>query len=114
MSENKDQFSNLGNTLYYPGAYTDFGPMKFFLENSSIDTVIYTDYGITIKRIEERLQNYINDFNNQVPIIITPDFFNKNSWDEFWPEQTNEGINNAFGLEYNFLVNNDKKCRFIY
>ena len=113
-SEIKEKFRNLGKILYYPGAFSDFGPMTFFFENSSIDTVIYTDYGITRERIKERIQNYINDFKYQDPIIITPNVFNKNSWDEFWPEQTNEGKSNAFGLEYNFLVNNDKKCRFIY
>ena len=113
-SENKEQFSNLGNILYYPGAFTDFGPMKFFFENSSIDTVIYTDYMITREILEESIQNFINDFDNRDSIIITPNVFNKNNWNEFWPEQTNEGINNAFGIEYNFLVNNVKKCRFIY
>jgi hypothetical protein len=113
-SEIKEKFSNLGKILYYPGAFSDFGPMKFFFENSSIDTVIYTDYMITREILEERIQNFINDFNNRDSIIITPNVFNKNNWNEFWPEQTNKGINNAFGIEYNFLVNKDKKCRFIY
>lgn len=53
--------NNIGKVLYYPGAHTDFGPMLFFKSNSSIDTVIYTDYLIEEKTVFESIEELINN-----------------------------------------------------
>jgi hypothetical protein len=75
------QYGSEMNRVYYPGAGMDFSPLQLFGKfNKGVD-LYFTDYMSIpeLYAILERLENSVNTS------ILTPDDFNQESWEDFWP-----------------------------
>jgi hypothetical protein len=79
--------SNLGTTLYYPGAGLDFESINDLIENTTITKVYLVDYLIELNDI-----NISKMLKNKWEIIeetdLTPNYFQQNQWSDFWYNQT--------------------------
>jgi len=76
-------------TLYYPGAYTDFTTLKYFIENSMVKKFYYCDY-MNDELNEQKLLDNINDqlasseYKVTLMGLLTPEFYNQSDWESFW------------------------------
>ena len=108
---------DLGSTLFYPGSGSDFQPMKTFLENSSINTVYYIDYGITINSSDVMAALGI-DWTLVEESKIYPKHFEQTEWADFWYNvnlvDSELGPNNAYGFKLWVVNKDDKKCNFTF
>lgn len=113
-----DENPEIGKVLYYPGAFEDFGLIEFFLNNSSIDTFIYTDYTPDKIDIQSGLNSFIKHSFLRHPMRLEPAFFNKKNWDEFWSDDEDSKFfghpNNAKAYKYDLESDNGKLFTLIY
>ena len=88
---------NFGKVLFYPGSGSDYSPLDLFINNSSINTIIYIDYEASRGEVVEMLRKIkdwdIDDVDLGPENEIYPEDFNKKNWAEFWP-------NNKKSIEY--------------
>ncbi len=111
--------SEVGNTLYYPGAFEDSSPLELFAMNSSIKKFIYTDYCPQRPNVKEML-NQLDDWEILKYEHIEPDFFGQQHWNNFMPnfrmlKRLNINIGEGWGSKY-LLINTmtKKEIEFIY
>jgi hypothetical protein len=73
------------SSLYYPGSGCDFGPFYLFVEKYNVRKVIYSDYMISKQTIIDSIKEHLPRYRLREEIEINPEFYNKKSWEEFWP-----------------------------
>lgn len=84
------QNSTSFKAIYYPGSGKDFSPLQLFGNFAIIEKIYFTDYS----NCEEinRLKNHF-DQRGQDIVSIGPNYFNKNQWDEFLPNENDTWFN---------------------
>jgi hypothetical protein len=71
------------NIIYYPGAGNDFSPMHIFGINGKPSEMYFVDFFTNSSEINQIKENI--DRLGQNIEILSPAYFNKNTWLDFWP-----------------------------
>lgn len=104
--------------LYYPGAHSDWGPLRLFAEYGGHKTFIYADYGIgsvEARRFLNRIPQWTLSRLDELP----PGNLGLTSWGETWAVECRlDNRDHGFGWDAELLCrlknHKDKKIRVIY
>ncbi len=108
-------------SLYYPGAGGDVDPLKLFVEESDVSTIIYCDYDAGVVRdFFNNINTKLNGYNIKKTRCIDPAFFGCSTWEDFWPcdpAARNGTVDplHAFGmLSEIYSERSNKRVNFVY
>jgi len=112
------QNNNLGNVLYYPGALDDIKLITDFVENSTLNKFIFTDY-CDVKFDKDRVSNLLSEHRHDSSRALEPKDFHLHSWRDFWPEERGSyefgNPENAYGFKHVFSSgHSNKQFEIIY